>query len=154
MNILIIEDDDNKRDHVVDVARDHVQGAHVLQAASYQSGLKKILGGGVDVILLDMTLPTFDRGPQEPGGRIRPFAGRHILEQLVRHKISARVVVVTGFEILGEAGSQMSLIELDQQLSKEFSNVYRGFVYYNPAQTEWRSRLIDALLRLVAERNA
>lgn len=144
-HVLIIEDDENKRDQIVSLIAAQSKGAIISSERSYKTGLRRLLAQRFDILLLDMTLPTFDRGPQETGGRTRPFAGREILEQLKRRNIDGYAVVVSGFEILGDNENQMTLEELDKELTRRFPSIYRGFVYYNPSQSEWRSKLSAAI---------
>ncbi|WP_082605582.1 response regulator transcription factor [Curvibacter sp. PAE-UM] len=151
LNLLIIEDDENKLEQVRDAVNSHSPNLSVSFAKSYQSGLRALLTKSVDIVILDMTLPTFDRGFQEPGGRTRPFAGREIIEQLDRKSISTNIVVVSGFEILGEGSAAMSLNELDKQLAGKFGHLYRGFVYYSPSESAWRGKLELMLSKIVSE---
>jgi CheY-like chemotaxis protein len=139
--ILIIEDDDRKRAHVNSVIRRATPNAVLTEARSYQSGLKTLLSTDFDLVVLDMTMPTFDLSSSETGGRVRPFAGRDLLEQLTRRGIPCRAVVVTGFEILGEGENQKTLSALDQELQALFPATYLGSIHYNPAATDWENRL-------------
>lgn len=145
MNILIIEDDDNKRQQLVAFLNESTSGHAIVETRSYQGGLKEILRTHYDLIFLDMTMPTFDKSPSEPGGRIRPFAGKEILEQLRHRGIHRNVFVFTQFDLLGEGEQQVTLSELDHDLRKKFIESYRGIVYYNTAQSEWKSKVREAI---------
>lgn len=146
--LLIIEDDENKLEQVRDAVVSLLPGSEISFAKSYQSGLRALIARPTDVVILDMTLPTFDRGFQEPGGRTRPFAGREIIEQLDRRGIATNIVVVSGFEILGEGAATMSLRALDKQLAVNFTHLYRGFVYYSPSEIGWRDKLGAVLSKI------
>ena len=152
-SILIIEDDENKLEQVQQAIGECLPTAGVTYAKSYQSGLRALLAKAPDLVVLDMTLPTFDRGFQEPGGRTRPFAGREIIEQVHRRSIATMVIVVSGFEILGEGSAAMSLVELDKELAGAFGGLYRGFVYYSPSESDWRTKLSE-LMRTAMEGGA
>lgn len=145
MKILIIEDDDNKRQQLVSAINTDEAGFIIVETRSYQSGLRELLKGPYDLVFLDMTMPTFDKSPSESGGRIRPFAGKDILTQLKHRGFSQDVVVFTGFEILGEGTEQVTLKELDNNLKDEFPSNYRGVIYYNAAQNEWRPGVSRAI---------
>ena len=101
MKILIVEDDENKRQHLVRYLREEFAALDVTERRSYQSGLKEILQGRYEAILLDMTLPTFDKSPVESGGLLKHFAGREILGQMERHGIKTPVIVFTAFDQFG-----------------------------------------------------
>jgi CheY-like chemotaxis protein len=145
--ILVIEDDDSKRAQVNAVIEKACPGANIFEAKSYQSGLKKLISDQFDLVVLDMTMPTFDLGPSEPGGRVRPFAGRDILDQVVRRNIACKAVVVTGFEILGEGENQKTLPALNAELEGLFPHKYLGSIHYDPAENEWEVKLANVIER-------
>lgn len=143
--VLIIEDDESKRAQIRHVVVSSVPTVRVEEAASYQSGLKRALDEPFDMLLLDMTMPTFDLGPSENGGRVRPFAGKDLMEQLGRRNVAFRALVVTGFEILGEGESQTTLSALDGELARLFPGRYLGSIHYNPAFKEWETKLSETV---------
>ena len=98
MNLLIIEDDMSKIKKIKSFIEDNYQEFSVNEAHSYQSGMKNVLNFKPDVILLDMSLPTYDVSPREQGGRPRSFGGRDILYEIKRKKMSSRAIIVTQFE--------------------------------------------------------
>lgn len=148
MKILVVEDDENKREQLVSFLKMEFSGLNCIEAKSYQSGLKELISTTFDIVFLDMTMPTFDRSPAEPGGRIRPFAGREILAQLSRRGIQQRIVVFTMFEVLGEGESQVTSLELDDQLRSHYPKIYYGLIYYDTALNGWKSKVKDALNNL------
>jgi CheY-like chemotaxis protein len=140
MNVLIVEDDENKRGQLKQFLEETF-GATCRLANSLQSGVRSIKREPPDVIILDMTLPNFDTGPDEPGGQIYALGGRELLDQMLRFDILIPVIVVTQFETFGKGAHQMNLETLDRQLRKDFGNVYKGAVYYHAAIRGWREDL-------------
>jgi CheY-like chemotaxis protein len=151
VRILIVEDDLNKRQQLVDFLKSSGTDNELTERSSYQSGLKAALSGRFDVILLDMTMPTFDRSENEPSGKVRHFAGRDFLEQMKLRGLAMPVIVFTGFETFGEEGERMSIEALRSQLSLNFGEVYVAMVYYHPGITTWKAAL-TAALKLVNNR--
>jgi CheY-like chemotaxis protein len=145
MKVLVVEDDDNKRDQLVSFLRFEFPDLICEEARSYQSGLKALLTSNYEVVFLDMTMPTFDRNPDEPGGRIRPFAGRDILAQLVRKKKNQTVIVFTGFEVMGDGGNQLTSVELDRELQETYAGIYHGLIYYNAASNDWKQKVLTLI---------
>jgi CheY-like chemotaxis protein len=145
MNVLIIEDDFNKISQLSTFVRGELPDANILERRSYQSGLKEAVGSLPDIIILDMSLPTYEVGGSEPGGRMRAFAGREILSQLKRRGVSTKVVIVTQFERFGEEGGVMTLDELKNDMKINFGGNYMGTVFYQPAESGWRNDLREAL---------
>lgn len=141
MQVLIIEDDPHKLSLLADLVRRELPDATVVEARSHQSGLRSAVEGSPDLVLLDMSLPTFDMSAEESGWRPRPFGGRQILRRMSRRGISCPVVVVTGYEILGEGEELLTFEELGAELAERFPTLYRGAVFYHPAQTGWLAEL-------------
>lgn len=148
MNILVVEDDDNKRHQLVTFLVETYRDLKCVEAKSYQSGLKAIIQDRYDVVFLDMTMPTFDRAPADGGGRIRPFAGREIFAQIASRDIAQRIIVFTMFEVLGEGENQVTALELDKQLRGTYDKNYIGLIYYNAASSEWKGRVKDLVSQM------
>jgi len=147
MTVLIVEDDENKALQLRDFVLLKVKGAELREARSYQSGLRAAIRSRPDLILLDMSMPTYDLSPSEPGGRPRAFAGRDILLELKRKKLPIKVIIVTQFERFGEGDETTTLDELKESLKRESIPNYVGSVYYHPARSDWR----EELTRLITE---
>lgn len=152
MKLLIVEDDENKRQQMERFIRTKFSSADVSQRHSYQSGLKAILADTFDAILLDMSMPTFDKSAEEAGGRYRPFAGKEILAQMQIRGLKTPVIVVTQFDTFGEGSSGISLGELKSNLQEGFPELYVGTVYYNPALNNWGDELSHLLSSLLLSR--
>lgn len=146
MNILIVEDDENKRTRIVSFLKERFEAPAIITAKSLQSGLRLIIEGGVELVILDMTMPTFDIGVDEDGGRLQAYAGREILNQMDRRDIVVPVIVVTQFDEFGVSPDILTLQELDLQLQEAYPEIYAGAVYYNVSEEGWK----ESLLKLIA----
>jgi CheY-like chemotaxis protein len=154
MNILIVEDDENKRVQLKGFLEDLIPGARTRLARSLQSGIRSLREELPDLVILDMTLPNFDAGPDEPGGQIHPLGGRELLEQMLRFEMEVPVIVVTQFETFGKGSRQMNLKTLHQQLQREYGNIYKGAVYYHAAIHGWKEHLATAINGLSFKRES
>lgn len=146
LKILIVEDDEPKRGQVATFLADQFPTCDLHEARAFQSGLKAIMEDCPDMIVLDMSMATFDKSPDEPGGRFQPFAGREILRQMRRQNKNIPVVVLTQYDLFGQGNDVLSLEELDNQLRSGFSAMYLGAVYYNPNVDGWKEPLYRLLL--------
>lgn len=99
-----------------------------------------------DLLLLDMTIPNYDPGPDEPGGQTFAFGGRELLRQLDRFDIVLPVIIVTQFETFGKPPYTIGLAELDAEMRDEHASVYKGVVYYNAAIHGWKEQLRELIL--------
>ncbi len=141
MKILIVEDDENKGGQVEKFVRGTFPQFEVELERSFQSGLRSVRRERPSLILLDMTLPTYDVGPEEQGGQPQILGGREFLLQMDRFDIEVPVIVVTQFEIFGKPPQAMHLSDLDQLLRTEHPKIYRGAVYYHAAIDGWKGQL-------------
>jgi DNA-binding response OmpR family regulator len=141
MKILLVEDDDNKRTLLTQFVADSLPKAELIVARSLQSGIRKIRTQLADLVLLDMTLPTYDIGPDEPGGSTHAFGGREFLRELRRFKLNVPVIVVTQFQTFGSGHESTTLGALDDELKRDFPSLYRGAVYYHAAIQSWKENL-------------
>ena len=139
MKILIVEDDDNKSKQISQCLLNNWEDCSIIIKKSYQSGIKEIVGETYDVILLDMSMPTYDITPTEPGGRLRLFGGEDILREMKRKKINGKGIIVTQYDSFGEG--ETTLEELDIRLNKQFPSIYLGLVYYSASISNWADDL-------------
>ncbi|WP_106391943.1 response regulator [Enhygromyxa salina] len=151
MTILIIEDDPNKLKQLASHVRETMRSAEIVEASSYQSGLKAILADKYDLCILDMTMPNYEAKTSAEGGRQRPFAGRDILREVKRKSISVPIVVVTQFDTFGQGRKVLKRDELARELRKTFTDIFCGMIYYSASRTDWKKQLTRVLIAKVEE---
>ncbi len=147
--VLIIEDDPNKSTVLRAAVAAGFPEVTIREERSYRSGVYALVTWHPNVVLLDMTLPTFDVTTTEPGGRPRIFGGKEVLQEMTRRQIRAATILVTQFESFGEGEKQRSLQELTAELAEKFAENFVGTVYYHPAHASWKAeieRLLGGLL--------
>jgi len=143
--ILIVEDDSHKRDNLVNVVRAVKPDADMSLAHSYRSALSQLLAEPPDLMILDMSLPTFDISGDEAGGRHRTFAGRDILFELRRRNVHVRAIIVTQYQEFGERRSRISLDALTLEMESAFGDVLVCVVHYAASQSSWEDELGSAI---------
>lgn len=147
MRILIVEDDENKSVQLDRFVRETYPNAALKAVRSLQAGVRSVRAEAFDLILLDMTLPNYEAGPDEPGGgTTHSFGGKEFLKQMDRFDVHSPVVVVTQFETFGKQPQSLNLAELDAQLRSEHAATYLGSIYYHASIGGWR----DALRKICA----
>ena len=149
MNILIVEDDENKQVQLKQFLEASFPNVTCRIARSLQSGVRALRQEFPSLVILDMTLPNFDTGPDEPGGQIHALGGRELLEQMARFEITVPVIVLTQFETFGKGSRQMNLETLDRQLRSEYGNIYKGAVYYHAAIHGWKEELNRSIKSII-----
>jgi CheY-like chemotaxis protein len=148
--VLVVENDLNKAKQLIAYIKEIIPGVEVQERNSYQSGLKSALLEEFSIIVLDMTLPTFDEKGTESGGRERRYGGSQVLSQLERKGNKTPVIVVTQFEKFGEGAELITLDELRSQLCERYSSFYKGTVFYQAADARWKVDLKRLIAKCVA----
>ena len=145
MKILIVEDDQNKLQHLAGFIRHYNPSATIISKKSYHSGLKEAMIAIFDIIILDMSMPTYDIQFGESGGRPRPFGGRDLLMQIRRKGVGTPIIFVTQFETFGDGEDRTSFDQLRKQLHTLEGEKFTDLIYYNSAQDAWKQDLKIAL---------
>ncbi len=148
MKILLVEDDEDKREDLSSFICEKLT-TNLRIARSIQSGKKALKDEKYDLILLDMTIPTFDVSPQEQGGRTQPFGGRMLLSEMTRQRIETKVIVVTQFDLFGKGEEEITLHELDMQLKDSFPKIYFGAIHFSVSITGWKDLLYKKITALI-----
>ena len=142
--IVLIEDDKKKIEDI----NGFIQASFDVELTikeSYQSGLRALIFDNYDLLLLDMSIPTWDRKPNESGGDFEKFGGYKILKEIIRKNRPINTVLVTMFDDFGESDRSMTLSELDEALDEEFKEIYLGSVYYSSRENKWKDELKEII---------
>tara|TARA_R110000851_G_C13082668_1_gene565940 strand:+ start:700 stop:1155 length:456 start_codon:yes stop_codon:yes gene_type:complete len=145
MNILLVEDDENKRAVITSFLRDEVPDMKLRARFSLQSGVKAVLDSAPHLVLLDMTLPNFDVGADESGGQHHIFGGREFIRQIERFEINTKVIVVTQFETFGKPPNIINIEQLNNMLKDDSPDRHMGVVYYHASIEKWKKTLSDLI---------
>ncbi len=147
-NIIVIEDDFKKKEDIRKFLSSELQINNIVIKESYQSGLRELIKTKYDLLLLDMSIPTWDKSINEPGGNFEKFGGYKILKEITRKKKPIKTILITMFDDFGESDTSITLSQLDNLLKTEFPDIYIGAVYYNTREEKWKADLSDFILKL------
>ncbi len=145
MQILLIEDEHDKREKI----RTQVElilgsRAIITERESLRGGLKAILTmSDLELILLDMSMPSFDLTDQFNSEDPESFAGIEIMSQMKLRDINIPVLVVTQYKNF-EKGS-VTLEDLIEKMANEFKPFFKGTIYYDSLLEGWKKQLADYL---------
>ena len=146
LHLLLVEDEAPKRGHIERLIRDVLPTARISAARSVNSALDILESGDVDFLLLDMSLPTFDIGDRESGGRPQGFGGIEVLRHMTMAEITCPTLIITGYEgFKRESGATVDLAQLRSELDDEFGHIVQGVLHYNSTYDEWKYTLLEAL---------
>ena len=143
--VVVVEDDEWKRDQLVEVIRKHFSDEEVVVvvARSVSTGLKAIVDGA-DLVLLDMSLPTFE-GTGMAGGRPQGFGGQEILNQLHLRGIHVPVIVVTQHGEFSDGDRLRTLSELESELARTAGENFAGAIRFSSVVSGWRDDLVERI---------
>lgn len=146
MNILLIEDEVAKEEELQEFFSSRYGPCDYHTARSVRSAVDALRASlSIDLIVLDMSLPTFDISDSESGGSPQGFGGVEILRYLQKLGSLTPVVVVTGFEAFTLGDRIVNLDELRRRFSNEYPENFRGAVYYNVMLTSWAEELEECI---------
>jgi CheY-like chemotaxis protein len=140
-HILLVEDDENKKSQIFQFVRDNWKNATVDTASSFQTGFRKIRDGKFTFVILDMTLPNYEVGPEEDGGELRQLGGQEFLRRMKRAQLLIPTVIVTQYETFGAGRDRVDLAGLRTTLQGKYGSFCGGVIYYNSALDSWKEEL-------------
>lgn len=137
--LLIVEDIEPKANEIKAFVEKEYPLVEIFRTESYNSSLKEIFTNynNYDLILLDMTMSTFDVSEEDHGGLPEPLAGRQILDGMFLRDITTPVVVVTMYKSFAGVG----IAEFDKELSEEYADIYRGYIFFVYNSNDWKEKL-------------
>lgn len=138
--VLVIEDNEAKLNKIKQFCEDYWPGYIVECRCSYNSALSEVVHHGkkYDVILLDVSMNTYDISGGESDGEQEPLAGSNILRFMKLRKIYVPVIVVTMYESFVDG---IKIDKLDEGFKEKYPEFYKGFVYYSLKNEDWITKL-------------
>lgn len=146
MKILLVEDNHFKREKIIEFVK-QFSNMTVLEAASYNMGLTLATADKFDLIILDMSMPTFDRTEAENGGRFRVLGGKEIATRLKKQNKLSPFVVLTGYSNFSNGRDKLSLAQINDLLAM-FGDDYKGTIFFDSASSVWKEELTSVIENL------
>lgn len=149
MFILVADDEGPKLESIADAVAAAFPYAEIGRARSVRTALDVLRSCAADIVVLDMSLPTFDVAPGEQGGRPQNYGGIELLRYMDFYKIACPVFIVTQYEAFPDKGGRVDLSELGERLKREHQRTFREIIYYGGSTDEsWRRSLTGGLNKI------
>lgn len=148
MKILLVEDSDNKREQIIYFIKKTISNINVNFKISYQSGLEEIMENDYDFVILDMSMPIYDRNDNNVKEHIHIFAGWDILDRMNQSMIETKVAVITQYDMFQGEHGFFTLEDLDRKFKDSYDN-YLGAICFS--QLNWKHELKDILINMQNE---
>jgi CheY-like chemotaxis protein len=147
--ILLVEDDEKKIDDIVRYFETTHPDLDLTIKKSYKSGLREIIVNSYDLVLIDMSLPTWDSMDLEPVGSFENFGGYNIMKEMERKKIKTKALLITMFDEFGQSDTSITVNQINEVLNQQFSDFYLGYVFYNSRENDWQINLNDKISNFI-----
>lgn len=151
--VLLVEDDENKRQRVMHAVNGAYPDTEIVEARSLRGAEDALDAGDIALVILDMSIPMFDISAEEDGGSFQATGGQELLRYMKRYKRQLPVVVLTQFSTFGKDKAARTLEQIDTQLRDEFGPLYLGAIYYDTASDAWQRQLFIAISETLARWN-
>ena len=150
MKILIVEDDKYKSDAINDCLNDFFVNPEIFIEESLSSGLFTLDEEEIELIILDMSMPSFDVSEKDPtGGTPESYAGEDFLSHMTLMGLITPVIVVTQFDNFESAVGDVSLSNLSKKLFFDHPNIYKGSIYFKVSSSRWKTELKKLLKKVI-----
>ena len=138
--ILLVDDDDYKISNIKSFLEKQMQSNITIEKA-LNPGLKRLVKETFDLVLLDMSMPTFNISETN---NFNSYGGLEFLKEMIRRKDKTPVIIVTQYAIFGEGLSKKTLEAIDEECKNLFDN-YKGIVLYSSTEDSWKEKLLKAI---------
>lgn len=145
MKVLIADDELPKLSKIEELVSEVLPNAERIFARSVRAAISAICSVRLDLVILDMSLPTFDIAAGEPGGRPQGFGGIEVLRHMDFHGKNSPVIVVTQYTAFFEKGEPVPLDVLQSRMLTEHPKSFCGCIYYGAMNEAWRRQLREKI---------
>ncbi len=147
MNLAIIDDSRSKITQISALINSLAPECTIEVARSFSSGRKLILAKTFNLLVLDMTLPTFERVDGTLEGENRHFGGRQLLEEIRYYQVPSKAIIVTQFEKFGSGADIIEFKPLMSKLLTDHKDVLVGGVYFERNSSKWQETFTEMFRR-------
>jgi CheY-like chemotaxis protein len=148
MKILLVEDDEFKAADITKVLADSLPRAGVLRAMSVTSAMRAINSDAFALIILDMSLPTFELSGPGGGGSPQGQGGLEVLRLARRLQNPSPFIVVTQYPDIEIDRVDVPLSAASKALRAHFEVDVKACLLYEFDGDNWRPPLREFLLEL------
>lgn len=138
--ILLVDDDDYKSSNIISFLKEQPKYDIQIENA-LNPGLKRLINDAFDLILLDMSMPTFKA---QESDNFNSFGGLDFLNEMKRKRNHTPVIIITQYELFGEGASRKTSKTIDFECKEQFDN-YRGIVIYSATDDSWKEILLNII---------
>lgn len=141
--ILIIEDDKSK----IEKLKQYLVDYELSIKESFQTGVLELKKNysSYNLLILDMTIPIWEKGQNEFGNNYEQFGGERILREIKRRKLILPTILFTMFDVFPTKEGSLTFEEVNAIFKNEFESFYIGAVFYNSNEDNWKDDLTELI---------
>lgn len=146
--ILLVEDDEIKRDDIILFIEEISKHIEIIKSISVNKSLKILIDeiDSIDLIILDMSMPLNDINPNYGSNfSHEKFGGLTFLSNMVEREISVPVIVITMYDSIQET----SFNDIKIIINNSFSDICLDLIYYNARENSWKVKLKQLMEPLI-----
>jgi len=133
--ILVVEDDPFKLSQIESFLSSELSSKDYKCARSVNSARKRLSEDSYTLVILDMSLPTYDITANEPGGRPQNYGGKELLRYMYRKKLKIKTVLLTQYEEFIAEG-------VGDAMGEKYSDTFCGIIYFD-TERNWEQKLMN-----------
>jgi DNA-binding NarL/FixJ family response regulator len=149
IEVVFAEDDESKRLNVESFLSKMELGLRIVGSRSVRSTIDLLRAREPQILLLDMSLPTFDISREESGGRPQSAGGIEVLDFMCHADLDVATVIITQHEAFDYNGGTISVNDLKLRLAERYRGKFTALIQYNTISGFWRRDLLSALSAIV-----
>ena len=116
---------------------------------SIESGVQLGVDHDYDLILLDMTIPNFDKTDGKNGGISFKNGGEIIVRELIDEGVTFKCAILTQYETFNNE----TIEEISERIKEKCGENYLGYIKYNILDEEWKDNLIKLFKNVKSTNN-
>lgn len=140
VRILLVEDDDHKIADLEPIVSSVLPSAYLTIKRSVREGTVAVKGGHFDLVILDLSLPTFDQKAFASGGTAQPQGGFEVLRMLDHIDRRPEILIVSQYYQVEFDGSYVPLDQSVEIIASRFGAKIMGVSIYDMESDEWASK--------------
>ncbi len=146
MNVLIVEDSELKiKELELFIEKNYSVNISYDIARTFKDSAVRVVRGGYDLIILDMTMPVKSGG----GVKTRALAGRDILGLIKYNNIvNVKVIIFSQFGEFGGKENILTLSDIYEEFKVDFPEYILGCIQYSGTSDSWKKELKRMLKEL------
>jgi CheY-like chemotaxis protein len=142
MNLLLVEDDSYKREHIKFLLESYLGNVNIYLAASVNQAYRFLEEVSYEIVVLDMSLPNFSTELDPTGGIPVNYGGEDIIDYINKLGLKCKVIFISQYANFKEDTNEVGISEISLKIQLLYAENYLGFVYYNAASDLWKKDLI------------